>query len=557
MKNKFTFVRLAAASLAVWCMIFAVLKSAPGSTAAGPQASLDSKDLPPALAVTTMALGPIRGLVANALWWRIVGQQDEGNYFEIIQLADWITTLQPRNAGVWNFQAWNMAYNVAYEFPDDKSKWEWIFRAYRLLAGSALDYNPGNLQIKKEIARIFTDRIGSSVDPGMPAYRKNWAAEMTKYLPLGNRDELKLLASAPDTLQKLKANPEVRYLLEKAAALGIDILDQNVFYNSPNWSPEQRKIFDDIKTKHAFAYVDAYFRTGQLKSQYRLDPKMMLFIDQEYGPFDWRLYQAHAIYWAADGRTFKEFLQSPQSEQILIRQAMTSSFLDGKLLYEPAAGIFVTTSNFRIIAKLHDYYEYMMTNRYSAQIDGLHRSFLEQAIAILYSFNQVEAAKEAFEHYQEGYGNEDIDFETYVAQSMLKTLHNDTSKNQRAMVESSLFQAYNWLATGDTQRSMGYANLAKLIWGKNQKENAGNPAKLLPPLKDMMAAALKKIMESSIAPQYKARLLQNIEMKEFTQPAEKAGLGEIMGQQKSYSKRDGTYSGEGGGQDIRKPEEEQ
>lgn len=50
---------------------------------------------PPVLAFTTVALGAFRGLIANALWIRANDLQEEGKNFEAVQLADWITKLQP------------------------------------------------------------------------------------------------------------------------------------------------------------------------------------------------------------------------------------------------------------------------------------------------------------------------------------------------------------------------------------------------------------------------------------------------------------------------------
>src|SRR5262245_66260152 len=67
------------------------------------------ENAPPMLAFTTVALGGFRGLIANALWIRANDLQEEDKYFEMVQLADWITTLQPHFTTVWVHQAWHMA----------------------------------------------------------------------------------------------------------------------------------------------------------------------------------------------------------------------------------------------------------------------------------------------------------------------------------------------------------------------------------------------------------------------------------------------------------------
>ena len=98
---------------------------------------------PPVLAFTTVALGGFRGLIANALWIRTTELQEDGKYFEAVQLADWITKLQPHFSQVWANQAWNMAYNISVKFPNPEDRWLWVQRGIELLRDQGLQYNPG------------------------------------------------------------------------------------------------------------------------------------------------------------------------------------------------------------------------------------------------------------------------------------------------------------------------------------------------------------------------------------------------------------------------------
>src|SRR6185437_8054050 len=59
------------------------------------------ENAPPVLAFTTKALGGFRGLISNALWIRASELQEDGKYFEMVQLADWITKLEPNLPSVW------------------------------------------------------------------------------------------------------------------------------------------------------------------------------------------------------------------------------------------------------------------------------------------------------------------------------------------------------------------------------------------------------------------------------------------------------------------------
>ena len=97
---------------------------------------------PPVLAFTTVALGGFRGLIANALWIRANDLQQDGKYFEMVQLADWITKLEPGLAQVWIVQAWNMAFNISVKFPNPYDRWRWVRRGIELLRDEGLRYNP-------------------------------------------------------------------------------------------------------------------------------------------------------------------------------------------------------------------------------------------------------------------------------------------------------------------------------------------------------------------------------------------------------------------------------
>ena len=55
----------------------------------------------PGVRFISVALGGFRGLLADALWVRAAGLQDEGRFYELVQLADWITELEPRHPEVW------------------------------------------------------------------------------------------------------------------------------------------------------------------------------------------------------------------------------------------------------------------------------------------------------------------------------------------------------------------------------------------------------------------------------------------------------------------------
>src|SRR5207247_2602908 len=47
--------------------------------------------------------------------------------------------------------------------------------------------------------------------------------------------------------------------------------------------------------------ADQTNRLQLLVQKYKMEPQFMKEVDQKYGPLEWRLPEAHAIYWAAKG----------------------------------------------------------------------------------------------------------------------------------------------------------------------------------------------------------------------------------------------------------------
>ncbi|NCC92831.1 MAG: hypothetical protein EOM10_06055, partial [Opitutae bacterium] len=135
-------------------------------------------NMPPAVAFTTIALGGFRGILADILWMRAGTLQDEGRYFELVQLSDWISKLQPRSPPIWAYHAWNMAYNLSALMPSPGEKWRWVRNGLVLLRDEGLASNPGSARLHQELAWLFLHKLGSDYDPAAGFYRQQWTAEV-------------------------------------------------------------------------------------------------------------------------------------------------------------------------------------------------------------------------------------------------------------------------------------------------------------------------------------------------------------------------------------------
>lgn len=149
------------------------------------------KNAPPLLAFTTVALGGLRGLIANALWIRMNDLQNDDKFFEMVQLADWTTALEPHFTQVWTHQAWNMAYNVSVKFKNPEDRWNWVQRGIQLLRDRAIPLNPDAPLLYRDLSWLFQHKIGQNLDDANMTYKLRWAQEMQNVL--GGRPNIEAL----------------------------------------------------------------------------------------------------------------------------------------------------------------------------------------------------------------------------------------------------------------------------------------------------------------------------------------------------------------------------
>ncbi len=141
---------------------------------------------------TYAAIGGLRSIVAEIIWFRADRLQAEGRYVELAQLASALAAMEPHTPEVWGYAAWNLAYNVSVMMTSDEDRWRWVEAAIKLLRDEGLALNPNSPELCRELAWLFELKIGADIDRSALFYRAKWKAIVEDVQARGAWAELKL-----------------------------------------------------------------------------------------------------------------------------------------------------------------------------------------------------------------------------------------------------------------------------------------------------------------------------------------------------------------------------
>jgi len=285
---------------------------------------------------------PGRAFLVNYLWIRADQLKEEGRFYDAMQLAEMICRLQKRYPGVWQFHAWNMAWNISVATHTPEERWRWVYNGLRLLRDQAIPLNRKSIGLYKDLGWIYLFKIGNYLDDAHWVYKRQLAVRMQDLLgapPDGNSAEIAAafgpIADAPldktldrqgrsviqaDMRARLLKDPQVAAYAAVLAEAGVGV-DQGLLgaYNQFSEDeavrvvrvrpPEARsdraravyKAVNHPDHAAARAKILAFVRAQVLWNVHRLDPDWMAKMMARYGPLDWRLPQSHGLYWVTYG----------------------------------------------------------------------------------------------------------------------------------------------------------------------------------------------------------------------------------------------------------------
>ena len=147
----------------------------------------------PALAEGALAaLGGLRSIVSEVIWFRADRLQEEGRYVELAQLASTLAAMEPHTPEIWSYASWNLAYNVSVMMPTPEDRWRWVEAGISLLRDKGLVLNPGCPDLCRDLAWLFQLKIAADVDSASATYRTIWRRTVEDVKARGAWDELRM-----------------------------------------------------------------------------------------------------------------------------------------------------------------------------------------------------------------------------------------------------------------------------------------------------------------------------------------------------------------------------
>ncbi len=351
------------------------------------------RNMPPLVAFTTVALGGFRGLLVDALWVRASQLQSDGKFFELVQLADWVTKLEPRSAAIWAFHAWNLSYNISVMMSSPEDRWRWVRHGIGLLRDEGLRYNPGSAQLYAELGWMFQHKMGGETDQAHWTYKREWAEEMTAALGGGTPDYEALLAApgSLDVLRRGPAGPAVDALRHRGVDLATATALDDLLADS--------SLLDGVAAVDADLLL-AFLRVRRLREVYKMDIERMRRVDAAYGPLDWRMPFTHAIYWSLDGIPYAandSFRH--QALRRMVSQSLVLSFQQGRLVaFTPGEGPLYATVHLELLPRVQQSYLLAMAEHPdNDSYRNAYHGFLDDAMLISHALGRLDLARLLFQ----------------------------------------------------------------------------------------------------------------------------------------------------------------
>lgn len=473
----------------------------------------------PEIVLLRNVLGGFRGLLVNVVWLRAVKLQQAEKYWELYQLYDWMGKLEPHMEEIWVFNGWNMSYNLVAELPDSEARWQWIMRAVEWLRDQGLKYNPRSGKIMKEISWIFFHKIGRNLDIHNFYYKHRWALIMHGILGSREMQDFPCIRDADErykSLADLLADPDVAKALSgfsldppEEAIAALD--EAEGLYGIPE---AVGRVLVKTENKDAWRKVRTYIAARVLREVYKMNRfDVMAQMEEQFGKFDWRLPEPHAIYWSVLASETSLTLKSQIQYDRIILFSLQETMRRGIIAYlgpNPSEPM-VTTFDLSKVAPLNAHYELMMM-KYDywdrddpgakSIIDG-HVQFLEEVSFDLYFAGYTKEARKYYMLRKKIYDKPlpFIPLDQFMLGRVKKLVDEfGTQAKVRAFVDSLINRTCFYLAMNRPDEARKYEKLARDGWNvyaeydEAQEQDRTKYERRLPYWKEVLRENIRMIL---------------------------------------------------------------
>lgn len=437
------------------------------------------KNAPPIVVFTTVALGSFRGILADLLWLRATSLQDKGNYFEMVQLATWITELQPKFAGAAAYLAWNMAYNISVTCSSFADRWRWVQSGIKLLRDRAIEYNPNDPVLYKELGWIFQHKIGNVLDDANLYYKNQLAMNMMQVI--GKSPDWAKLAAAPQNMKEFDAAYPQKSpfwkALEKSEYKSVDALFEE--FKKSEGLPEN--FLKALNNPAMAEKLTDYFRARWLVEKYKLEPSIIEEINKKYGALDWHLPEAQAIYWATKGLEMTPSHKDLSCER-MISQALKDAFMSGRLLMVDKDNFesIITVPNLNVVDSVIDTFDKAYEDNKSSSFVSAKRNFIKDAIVVMYNYGNYTKAQELYKKLrkEEPYKKEyRVNLTAFVMKEWAEDVRDATSKKATDVISGLIYRSCYYLTYGDLDAALAQERMARYIYSIYSASNQDTKAR--------------------------------------------------------------------------------
>ncbi|HEX5398813.1 MAG TPA: hypothetical protein VFY06_07175, partial [Verrucomicrobiae bacterium] len=295
---------------------------------------------------------------------------------------------------------------------------------------------------------------------------------------------------------------------------------------TPFFGPDGTNFVDLIHPQTAEERTNAFI----LRHTYNINPEFAQKVNEEYGPLDWRLPEAHAIYWYALGlkmATNNPGAPAPTDFNLMqlrrgIFQSEQAAFRHGRIIVNPYTHTVELAPELSLIPKANDSYLQMYAEeKNQGQRDDIlraHRNFLRDAIYFLYINDRIAEAAKWFKYYAEKFPDDhmldndtnslprNLTLDEYAIARVQGDTGDISQERTTSNIQGLLTWAYEALALGQNDRAAGYQLLAKKIYDRYQNKTSSSGGRVaLPSLDTLKSEVLKRLLDPQNGLPYGAR----------------------------------------------------